>query len=370
MLRYFLNKINIPRPFTGSVITRRQPCRICGSAGATIIAKTDFWDLQQTDIVMCNGCRLIQLDPMLTSGSTETGCNAYRLEEIINTSLKEQERNLIRNWRRGVLFASRIKRKGFHPQTILEFGPGSGYFGSGVQFIFPECRITVVDIVEDVLNINREVHGSLTFKGTPEDLEKLGDRKFDLIIACDIIEHVTDISKVIDNVVTHLTDNGLFLFTTPNGHEDVWGHYLRWKLSESPSELLINHVNYFDGTGLLEFLKKKGLSPVSCYTYQIKTTFRGKGWSMNPILAAPISQKRSSAEIIKKKEKANSPTGRDKKQILRRWMFNTRFKWIIVFYCWYHHFTLIRLSPTLNIGHEIFGLFIKKVNPFNESRRK
>lgn len=363
MLRYLLNYFRIPRPFTGNMITRTQPCRMCGSTEVLSISQTDFWDLQHAAIVKCIKCGLIQLDPMLTPEATEIGCNAYLAEEIINTSIKEQERNLIRNYRRGVLFASQIKRRGFHPQSILEFGPGSGYFGAGIQFIFPDSDITVVDIVDGVLKANKEVHGSETIKGTPENLEQLGSRKFDLIIARDIIEHVTDISKVIGNVVKHLNDNGLFLFITPNGHEDVWGHYLRWKISHQQSELLINHVNYFDGTGLLKYLTKKGLSPVSYYTYQLKTTFRGKGWSMDPKLAASVSQRRSASEMITRKELVKSQTAFGKKEILRPWIFRTRFKWITVIYCWFHHFTVIKLSPKLNVGHEIFGLFINKVIP-------
>ena len=126
------------------------------------------------------------------------------LEEIINTPEIEQERNLVRNYRRGILFGSQVKRKGFHPETILELGPGSGYFCVGIQGIFPDCRITVVDIVDDVLRNNKDIHGSATFKGTPENLELLGMMQFDLIIARDILEHVTDISKVTENVVKHL----------------------------------------------------------------------------------------------------------------------------------------------------------------------
>ena len=360
MLRTLFDKINIPKPLTGTLITRKQPCRMCGSEEALAIAQTDFWDLQHSDIVKCSGCGHIQLDPMLTDEVTETGCNAYYIEEILNTPIREQERNLIRNYRRGILFASGIKRKGFHPQSILEFGPGSGYFGAGIQFLFPDSAITVIDIVDDVLKTNKEVHGSESIKGTPENLEQLGSRKFDLIIARDIIEHVTDISKVIENVVKHLNDNGLFLFITPNGHEDVWGHYVRWKLTREPSELLINHVNYFDGAGLLEYLGKNGLSPVAYYTYQVKTTLRGKGWSIKPKLAASISLKRSANEMINNKSRVFSETRFDKKNVLRNWMFHTRFKWITVVYCRYHHFTLIRLSPKLNIGHEIFGLFSKR----------
>jgi 2-polyprenyl-3-methyl-5-hydroxy-6-metoxy-1,4-benzoquinol methylase len=360
MLRYLLRKFHIPTPFTGYPVSRQQSCRVCGSMEASGIAETDFWDLQHAEIVKCNNCGHIQLDPMLTDEATETGCNAYWIEELVNTSLKEQERNLVRNYRRGILFASMIRRKGFSPAAILELGPGSGYFSAGIRFIFPECKVTVVDIVDDVLRNNKEVHSSGVFKGTPEKLDQLGTMKFDLIIARDILEHVTDISKVIGNVVNHLNENGLFLFITPNGHEDVWGHYVCRILYQKPSELLINHVNYFDGAGLLSLLQKKGFSPLSYYTYQVKTTIRGKGWSVKPKLAATVSTKRSAEEIMKIKDQVKFQHGFDKDKILKSWLFHTRFRWITVLYCWYHHFSLVRLSPKLNVGHEIFGLFIKK----------
>jgi 2-polyprenyl-3-methyl-5-hydroxy-6-metoxy-1,4-benzoquinol methylase len=368
MLKYFLDKLHVPKPFTGNIITREQPCRMCGGIEALTVATVDFWDLQRSDIVKCSECGHIQLDPMLTNEATETGCNAYLVEETINTSINEQERNLIRNYRRGILFAFHLKRIGFNPGTILEFGPGSGYFSAGVQFIFPGCKVTVVDIVDEVLRNNKEIHGFQAFKGTPENLEQLEGVKFDLVIARDIIEHVTDISKVTDNVVNHLNDNGLFLFITPNGHEDVWGHYVNHILKNTHSELLINHVNYFDGTGLLKFLENKGLSPVSYYTYQVKTTFRGKGWKITPKLSANPTSKRASGEMIKRMGEVTSKPGFEKKKILQSWLFSGKLKWITVFWCWYHHFTIIRLSPKLNVGHEILGLFIKKVEPENHSQ--
>ena len=140
---------------------------MCGFREALAIAEADFWDLQHSTIAKCTNCGHIQLDPMLTTEATETGCNAYLLEEILHTPVKEQERNLVRNWRRGILFASQIKRKGFHPESILEFGPGSGYFGSGIQHIFPDCRITVVDIVDDVLRYNEDANPPPRHCGPP-----------------------------------------------------------------------------------------------------------------------------------------------------------------------------------------------------------
>jgi ubiquinone/menaquinone biosynthesis C-methylase UbiE len=347
-------------PFKGEKLVRQEPCRICGFMDAVKIAETEFWDLQHCDILQCTSCKLIQLDPMLTSRNTAKGCYAYYLRDILETSLNEQKRNLVRNYRRGIVFARSLQKKGYHPQTILEFGPGSGYFSAGINFIFPECKVTVCDIVEDVLKNNNEIHGYQVFNGSPEDIHLFEDRKFDLIIARDILEHVTDIGKVIGNIATLLNPEGLFHFITPNGKEDVWGHYLNWEFRKKPSELLINHVNYFDGTGLLKCLTDSGFSGVEYYTYQVKYALRGKGWKHSESLMVPVSTNRSADELIATKETNIVGYSFKKAEVLDSFIFRTKSPWLIGLYCHFKHHWLIHLNPRRNIGHEIHGTFMKQ----------
>jgi ubiquinone/menaquinone biosynthesis C-methylase UbiE len=346
--------------FVGERVIRQEPCRICGSLEGIKIAETEFWDLQHCNIVKCSSCNLIQLDPMINVQHTATGCHAYYLKEIIETPLSEQKRNLVRNYRRGIVFARLLQKKGYHPETILEFGPGSGYFSAGIRFIFPECKITVVDIVDDVLKLNQEVHGYDVFSGSPEDIHFFEDQNFDLIIARDILEHVTDIGKVISNIHDLLDPNGLFHFITPNGREDVWGHYLNWEFSRKPSELLINHVNYFDGAGLLKCLTDSGFTKIDYYTYQIKYTLRGKGWRHKKNLTVPVSSKRSDEEVIKSWGNKEGGYSFKEEDILDTFIFRTKMKGLISLYCRFKHHWLIHLDPKRNIGHEIMGLFFKK----------
>lgn len=345
--------------FDGKFVVRQEPCRICGSAKGIKIAETEFWNLQHCNIVQCTSCKLIQLDPMITGQNTATGCHAYYLKEIIETPVREQRRNLLRNYRRGIVFARSLRKKGYHPETILEFGPGSGYFSAGIQFIFPGCRITVVDIVDEVLKMNQEIHGFTVFSGGPEDIHLFKDRKFDLIVARDILEHVTDIGIVILNIAALLNPHGLFHFITPNGKEDVWGHYLNWEFRKKPSELLINHVNYFEGAGLLKCLTGSGFSKVEYYTYQVKYALRGKGWKRKEKLAVPVSTKQSADELIRLHEKNPGAQSFHKEEILDVLIFRTKIVWLINLYCRYKHHWLIHLDPRRNIGHEIHGLFMK-----------
>lgn len=359
MLQKLFSKLNFPKQFEGLVIDRQEPCKICGTKEALKISETDFWDLQHCSIVKCTVCSNIQLDPMLTDESTAIGCYAYHINEMLRVSKEEQEKNLIRNYRRGILFANQLKRYGYTPNKILEFGPGSGYFASGIQFIFPEAKITVVDIVDDVLKRNEKIHNFEVIKGSPENTDKIKHGEYDLIIARDILEHVTDISKTIKNVSLLLKENGLFHFITPNGHEDVWGHYLRWTNHHKPSELLINHVNYFDGKGLLDLLESNLLFPKKYYTYQIKSTLRGKGWSRKDSRMQKESEKLSADREINQNKDLIFDISFDKDTVLNKWYITKKHKWLTVLYSWYQHKWLIKLSPQLNVGHEIFGVFMK-----------
>lgn len=359
MLKPILRLFNIPRALQGRPYTRLETCNVCGGTAGLKIGAVDFWDLQEAIIVKCSDCNHIQLDPRLSPEHTETGCTAYYNYESLNTSSHEKLRNNLRNYRRGILFGFKLKKQGFSPEKLLELGPGSGYFSLGIQHIFPACKVTVMDVVDQVLEKNRRDHHFEICKGNIEDCHLLGEQKFDLIIARDILEHINDISCAIENIAFLLQKGGLFHFWTPSGHEDVWGHYLFWINTGKPSELLINHVNYFDGQGLLNLLQKYHLMPVRYFTFQFKTTLRGKGWSKKMHLYANKSQKRSASLMIEKSIPESPGSDNQAQLITNRWYFRRTFSWIGIFLSWYHHRIIIKLHPRHNTGHEIHGIFIK-----------
>jgi len=347
--------------FTGELVVREEACRICNEKAGKQIGIVDYWDIRTCRIVACEKCNHIQLDPMLNEEETTKGCFAYYIEEFLRTSKEEQFKNCERNFRRGVVFGYKLKTRKKSPQCVLELGPGSGYFAAGLKFVFPNAEITVMDINNEVLKFNHEHHGFKTFQEIPDNFTGRYKNKFDLIIARDIIEHVTDISKVLENVNEYLLPNGLFHFITPNGREDIWKHYLTSKLGNVPSQLLINHVNYFDGKGLKNLLIQKGFSPVDYYTYKFSTTFRGQGWKENLKLMSPVSKKMKADYFIQGKANELKSIEFRKAEILNKWYIQTDAKWITYFYSLYHHFPIFRVSPERNIGHEIYGLF-KKTN--------
>ena len=345
--------------FNGDLVDREQPCTICREKTGRQIGIVDYWDIKTSNVVLCEKCRHIQLDPMLNGGETAKGCLAYYIEEFLRTSREKQFKNCERNFRRGVVFGYQLKLKQIFPQSVLELGPGSGYFAAGLQFAFLGIGITVMDINPEVLNFNHEQHGFETIRENPDNFTGSFENRFDLVIARDILEHVNDISKVVENVHAYLKPNGLFHFITPNGREDIWKHYLSLKFGNAPSELLINHVNYFDGKGLKNLLTQKGFSAVDYHTYTFKTTLRGLGWKESKALMSPASRKTQADLFIQEKAGELKRVEFIKEKILDKWYIRPGARWITGLYSLVHHFSMLRLSPERNIGHEIYGLYKK-----------
>ena len=350
----------IPADIRGDLIEREETCRVCNEKTGEQIAVVDYWDIKTSRLIKCSNCNHIQLDPMLTDSETSKGCNAFYIEQLLGSGNEEERINCVRNFRRGVVFGYSLKRKKISPHSVLELGPGSGYFCAGLKFVFPDIEITVLDININVINFNKEHHNYKIIHDIPDYLIPECINRFDLVIARDIIEHVSDISKVIKNVNKYLTPNGYFHFITPNGHEDVWKHYLTSKLTDSPSELLINHVNYYDGKGLKKFLVQEGFIPVKYYTYKIKTTLRGSGWKKNQKLMSPVSMRKNADLLIKRQDMEMSDIELKKEKILDKWYIQNKAKWITYLFSIYQHISIFRINPELNIGHEIYGLFKKK----------
>jgi 2-polyprenyl-3-methyl-5-hydroxy-6-metoxy-1,4-benzoquinol methylase len=349
----------IPAVIEGQVIERDERCSVCNEKKGIQVAVVDYWDIKTSRLVKCPKCNHMQLDPMLSETETSKGCFAYHIRETLGESVEAQYKNCVRNFRRGVVFGYSLKRKKISPRVVLELGPGSGYFSTGLQFVFPDVEITIMDIIEEVLEFNAHHHKYHTIQGIPDNYISEYAEKFDLVIARDILEHCADISKVLTNVNGYLMPGGWFHFITPNGHEDVWKHYLTSKLSRSASELLINHVNYFDGKGLNELLIQKGFLPLDYYTYKFKTTLRGKGWKINHSLMSPVSQRLNSGFFISQRDNENQKIEFIKENILDKWYIMNNAKWITYLYSLYQHFSVIRIDPDLNVGHEIYGLYKK-----------
>ncbi len=351
-----------PLKTDGPKVERIHPCNFCQSRNGLKVAVADYWDLAQVSYIRCEKCDLIQVDPMLSKEVVAKGCEAYYLREQKREGKRNILKNKIRSFRKGVFFANLLKRKGHSPKSILEVGPGDGYFSRGVQFIFPNAQVSCLDVVPEVLRQIEKTHGFQTLLGTPEELPSLlsGDR-FDLVIARDIIEHVEKPLEVLKVFSDVLNPGGTLHIITPNGYEDIWTAYCHWKIKSLPGEMLINHVNFFPPKTLKERLQDLNFKPIVWFMYDFNGTRWGRARKISEDQMLPTSKRLSAEQTIHEiKSAMNSEESESKDSVLGQWWVRPRLRWITSLYCLFKEKRRFTLPADLGIGHEIFAILEKQ----------
>lgn len=332
---------------------RHSACSFCGNVESNVVGNVEFWDLQTCALVSCPQCDLMQLDPKLTPEATAKGCNAYYRLQAATESVESEAKNAKREFRKGIAFAVGLALRGFRPRHCLEYGAGSGYFARGLRFIFKDCNITCVDVVPEILMSLESVHGFKGIQGEAGSLPSHLQNTFDLVVARDVLEHVSAPQTMVAEVMNVLRPGGLFHFLTPNGFEDSWGIRLAHNASKQPCEILLNHVNYFSASGLEQFLLRSGFKKLNMYIYGLKWFFRGRGWRRSIKLQNRITTHRTSklsAPLASKPDFTHMVHLPTEKGLLR-------FPYAL--WCYIKSFRALRLWPSSRVGHEIFGLFAK-----------
>ncbi len=345
----------------GTQFNRRQPCGLCGKDSGLEVARARFWDLADLSFVRCLDCGLSQVDPMLSEEVTSIGCYAYFLKESAREGKRNLEKKMVRSFRRGVYLGLKLKGRGENPKNILEVGAGDGYFSKGLQFVFPNAQVTCLDIVPEILAAIKKNHDFQVLLGVPENLPELcGGKKFDLLVARDIIEHVSQPAAVLQAFSKVLDVGGLLHIITPNGYEDIWRPYCRWKLKAEPSQLLINHVSYFEPRALRKYIEALGFTTQTWFIYD----FNGTRWGR----ARTITEKQmgdplldiSAQETIQELKSASSSLEVTEDPLKKSWWHSLKLRWLTELYCFLKEQRWFWLNADHGIGHEIFATFKKR----------
>ena len=151
---------------------------------------------------------------------------------------------------------------------ILDAGTGFGQYAYYVAREFSNARVLAVDVKEDYLENARRF-----MQKTPQrhqvsfeahDLTVLDlDRKFDLILSVDVMEHIEDDRAVFRNFARVLKSGGHVIINTPSdqGGSEVTG--------EGEESFIEEHVRPgYNREELMSKLTEAGLEPVKAmYTY-------------------------------------------------------------------------------------------------------
>lgn len=148
------------------------------------------------------------------------------------------------NWADGwIRFLDRyLDIKNGKSKTLLEIGASIGYFSR----VFKDRGFNVYGsdissyIVKKAGSIQKDIHFFKLDIG--KDIKK--DKKFDYIVAFEVLEHLEDPKKALKNIFKMLKDNGTLVFSTP---------FLNKRSLSDPT-----HINVHDKFWWLDKGKKAG----------------------------------------------------------------------------------------------------------------
>jgi SAM-dependent methyltransferase len=154
---------------------------------------------------------------------------------------------------------------------LMAGGPGRSHFVYDISGVEPEAGVTGLDAAS------------------------LAGRTFDLILLCEVLEHVSNPMRVLEDVVSHIGPGGLFYVTVPNQEfplTDIptgawYRRYLRGILKRRWAILLVDflstgfrvkfrrvpplgfvklheHINFFVPDSLAIALRRAGLAVLTC----------------------------------------------------------------------------------------------------------
>ena len=167
--------------------------------------------------------------------------------------------------------------------NILEVGPGRGEIIE--NFISADNKITMIDTDEEMCKVIRERFKNSDVKILNSNISSL-EEKFDTILYMDVIEHIENDVKELDQAISKLNKNGKLVIIVPafsilfSDFDKSVGHFRRYTkknfFNYKNSEVKLRNLKYFDSLGffilfLSKILKFKGNS---------KAVFGIKVWNM------------------------------------------------------------------------------------------
>jgi SAM-dependent methyltransferase len=193
-------------------------CGACGSANLSLWAKAkdvEYFSVpDEFSYYRCADCDALTISPVPEDRLREIYPPAYYSFSGQAKSLAEKIKALLDKGMFISLFRD-IDRGGRREEfSALDVGGGSGWLLDLAKKAEPRLTKTMVVDIDDKAGKAARAAGHRYFQGRVEDFRD--DRKFDLILMLNLIEHVRDPVAVLEKMRGMLAPGGLILVKTPN----------------------------------------------------------------------------------------------------------------------------------------------------------
>ena len=149
------------------------------------------------------------------------------------------------------------------PKSFLEVGPGMGDLSRFLAARFPGIRGHATDISEKSIAIigqRLREFGNVTV-AVSDFTEMAGAERFDLVVACEVFEHLEDDERAFGAVYRLLSPGGYFLFSAP-AFMKKWG----------PADEYGGHVRRYEKAELRARFKRHGFKITRFWAYGFPLT--------------------------------------------------------------------------------------------------
>lgn len=147
-------------------------------------------------------------------------------------------------------------------KEVLDVGAGGGIW---TRFWLNEgAKLTVVDMHGPILLGNKSKNPDAEFVESDATTVKLG-RKFDIIFAKDLIEHIKDDSAFLKNMAAHLKEDGYLFLETQNSLSLNYffdGGYNFLSGNKGWCGYDPTHLRFYNFKNLTEKLRQAGFKPI------------------------------------------------------------------------------------------------------------
>lgn len=208
-------------------------------------------------IVVCVACDLAQLEELPSPEEIESLYAEGYFEGVGNDAGYEEYANQEKEYL--ATFDDDVNRiRDFATEgSVLDIGCGYGYFVR--RALAAGFDAYGVDFSSDGIREAEKHAPGRVFRGTVDEVEALADRKFDVIFASHLIEHIPEPRPFIETLARRLNEGGIVMLVTPNIESwlaRVSGR--RWVSFKIPE-----HVAYYTPTTIGQLLEAAGLEVVA-----------------------------------------------------------------------------------------------------------
>jgi SAM-dependent methyltransferase len=235
---------------------RVETCNLCGRSAFVGLTHRDRYGYPAA-AACCSICGLVFLDPVMTADAYgrfyqriyRPLVSAYHGRLIDARTIQDEQREYAAE--RGDLLEPVLPGRGY--RTLLDIGGSTGVVAHAFAQRF-DLRATVVDPAP-LETAEAQAFGLETIEGLIERID-LGDRRFDMVMLCQTVDHLLDITGTLRRVRELLTAQGLLFVDIV----DFRAAYLRnWSVEEA---VKIDHPYYLTEATATAFLKRAGFDIV------------------------------------------------------------------------------------------------------------